>query len=525
LLLLLVAGLLAPSPAAGERILHEYVPPPDRRSPPLDPQRPPEGVSSDGQYLPRPRDGARPAPGEPTYSQRGHSRPPRVRLDRTTTHDGVLNYTAEFNPSVVPFKRVAAFDQVGPGYALEVADAALRPVPVAGGSTPPDRTAFWGSVMLRFASDRPVPLPSVAPGARILSTSTTPRARLAFYRDSADNIWVRSPFRGRLRLVFLTDAPRSYFSAQIPRDARASQVDPRMRPRLPPQVQRAAARVLRRLRVRRGDPMQAQLSRMVAYFRSFKAGVLPRVTGDAYLDIALSQRGVCRHRSLAFVVTAQALGIPARYVQNEAHAFSEVFVPRVGWIRVDLGGASRELRVHNAQRRVIHEPGPDPFPRPTRYAASYSQFGSRSRISGLSREQRLRGGGQRRVLRVLRGGQQPSAGAGAPAPARAVRGRPAPPPRLPLTVTLRSPTRVVHRGQPIQVAGRVTHGDRGVAGLLVEIHLSRDGRLGRRVGTIQSGKEGRFEARLPVPRDVAVGRYRIFAYTPGSQRYSGAISQ
>jgi transglutaminase-like putative cysteine protease len=41
------------------------------------------------------------------------------------------------------------------------------------------------------------------------------------------------------------------------------------------------------------------------------------------LDLARGKRGVCRHRAYAFVIVAQALGIPARFVQNEAHAWVE----------------------------------------------------------------------------------------------------------------------------------------------------------------------------------------------------------
>ena len=45
------------------------------------------------------------------------------------------------------------------------------------------------------------------------------------------------------------------------------------------------------------------------------------------VDLALSQKGVCRHRAFAFLVTALGLGIPARMVINEAHAWVEVLDP------------------------------------------------------------------------------------------------------------------------------------------------------------------------------------------------------
>ena len=65
-------------------------------------------------------------------------------------------------------------------------------------------------------------------------------------------------------------------------------------------------------------------------------------TRDIYLDLALSKKGVCRHRAFAFLVTALNLGIPARMVVNEAHAWVEVFDGTL-WHRIDLGGAALNL--------------------------------------------------------------------------------------------------------------------------------------------------------------------------------------
>src|SRR5262249_50796144 len=109
-------------------------------------------------------------------------------------------------------------------------------------------------------------------------------------------------------------------------------------------------------------------------------------TGDVYLDLAYSKRGVCRHRAFAFVLTANAAGIPARYVTNEAHAFVEVRVPDRGWIRIDLGGAASELEVANASEKAIYRPrAPDPSPRPERYGESYTRL--RGDVRGLTRDQ------------------------------------------------------------------------------------------------------------------------------------------
>lgn len=533
--LLLLVALWAP-PALAEPILHEYVPPPgsaDEERAALGQSGLPDMLKLDGQTLPRPDDGRAPARGERVY--RGAAKtPPRAKLsmDRTTTHDGVLNYSAEFNPSVVPFKRSAAFDAVAEDFTLAVADPRLRTVPLSRGGTPPDHDAFWGSLLLQLRAGVPVAIPSVAPGARILSYRADPPTGLTFKRNSADVLWVEAARSGQVRLTLLTDAPRSYFAPRIPAGLNLGDVPPEQRPKLPAAVARAAAGVIERLKVDRRGSLKEQLDRLVAYFRAFKAGKMPRDSGNVYRDIALGQRGVCRHRAYAFTITVQALGLPARYVQNEAHAFAEVRVPRLGWVRVDLGGASSELRVHNAKKRVVHEPGPDPFPRPRRFAGSYSQGGGQ--VSGLDRSQRREGSGQGRPLRLLpapgdtRASAAPAAGATEPTtgPATAPVGPPAPPPKRATTLMLGGAQRVAYRGEPVRVTGQIRDADGdGVPGLLVEVFLSRDGRVGHPIGSVVSDGEGRFSADLRVPREVPVGRYWIIATSPGNRRYAGASSR
>ena len=69
---------------------------------------------------------------------------------------------------------------------------------------------------------------------------------------------------------------------------------------------------------------------MVAYFRSFEpSDDFPNDHGDIYLDLALSRKGVCRHRAFAFLVTALNIGVPTRFVANEAHAWVEVHDSRL----------------------------------------------------------------------------------------------------------------------------------------------------------------------------------------------------
>src|SRR6185312_3442235 len=105
--------------------------------------------------------------------------------------------------------------------------------------------------------------------------------------------------------------------------------------------------------------------KMVDYFRSFAPSEEPPSgRGDIYLDLALSRKGVCRHRSFAFLVTALGIGIPARMVVNEAHAWVEVYDSKL-WHRIDLGGAAANLDSDPDPSKPAYVPPPDPYAWPT----------------------------------------------------------------------------------------------------------------------------------------------------------------
>ncbi|MCC6748765.1 MAG: hypothetical protein IT371_13985 [Deltaproteobacteria bacterium] len=562
----LVASLLA-GRASAEPIAHEYVAPPGQAGPPSWPRegKLPEYLQLEDTRLPRPEASAPSSPGQPIHG--AGDRSTQARPDRTTTHDGTLRYPEEFNPSVVPFKRVAAFDRVEADDRLRVADPRLHPLPLARRPTPPDREAFWGHVLLRARRGEAVPLPSVSAEAQIVSYQASPPSVVQFFRDGADNLWARADHDGLLKLVFVTDAPRHYFAPELPLGVTAAQVPSTLRPSLPAQVAKRAARVLKHLGVSASAPLAEQLDRLVAYFRNFTPGPLPRLTGDTYLDLALSQKGVCRHRSFAFVVTTQALGIPARYVQNEAHVFTEVFVPRLGWIRIDLGGASSALEISGADGKVMHRPGPDPFPRPSSYQGGYSQL--LGRVTGLSPSQRAAAaaGPRRTSLRSFSrpngapsngagaaGGaagsapgaegseaagsereRKPSAGGADPeavgafpgASGAAEPGAPgAPPGRVATQITAHCNLDRAQRGERVRVSGRVLAGGRGAAGLRVEIYLSRDGQSAEaQLGATVTGPDGSYLLEAPVPLSVPAGAYRVFAATPGDTRHAPSLSR
>lgn len=68
----------------------------------------------------------------------------------------------------------------------------------------------------------------------------------------------------------------------------------------------------------------------------------PKTELEQLLQNILKREGACRHRAQAFMVLARYLGVPARMVYNELHAFGEVPCEdvngRVSWHGLDFGG-------------------------------------------------------------------------------------------------------------------------------------------------------------------------------------------
>jgi hypothetical protein len=230
---------------------------------------------------------------------------------------------------------------------------------------------------------------------RILSYEVKPAIALKFAKDGADNFFVRSDessASGTYRLVFFADADAGYFAPSLPVGGATytpavvrAMAPPELKPVLPDAVLRNAKITLDKLDVDPQTSLAVAFNKLVAHFRAFTAKPMTS-TGDIYRDLCDSQAGVCRHRSFAFMITANALGIPTRFVQNEAHAFVEVWFPERGWQRIDLGGAALRMEVTGAENKTLHRPrAEDPFAKPNAYKNNYTQL--EGDIGGLSQQQ------------------------------------------------------------------------------------------------------------------------------------------
>ncbi|HUH05605.1 MAG TPA: transglutaminase domain-containing protein [Kofleriaceae bacterium] len=538
-------------------LLHEDLPGPGSDRPDIDFDQPlfgpdpssgqnPAAFEDKGKILPEPSGDPARSGNEPVHGTKDFAadRQTETTPDRNTGPDGTLHYVTVFNPSVIPFKRMSSLDAVRDDYSLFSATSHTHRDLDVGGARSPTRDLFWGSLVVKLQTGTDIPIPSVSADMRILSYEVTPSAlALTFSKDGADNYYVRTEepgVSGEFRLVFLADADARYFGAPPPKGYRVyelpTQKDFPDLPALPSSVRSMADRGLQHLGVHRGMLLEDALDKLVYYFRAFEAKPVPQ-SGDIYWDLFISQAGVCRHRSFVFMITANALGLPTRYVTNEAHAFVEVWAPGAGWIRVDLGGAALNLEVSNGKDKTIYRPRhADTLPQPPEYADNYTQL--KGDITGLSQN-------QIDESRVPHDPDQPGLsgdgdgdgdGDADSNPTRVGPGKSLPTLPPDAMANKRRTAIVVHtvdpvgfRGESLRVKGRLTEDDDGdpVPDQRIDVYFAPTGSGGDDailVGSAVSDKDGNYSAEVQVPRDIELREYEVFAATPGDKKYSPAVS-
>jgi hypothetical protein len=553
---LTLATLAAVSVTAGPRlgpggvILHEPVPSAGSRGEipvfvydPRATSELPEEIHLGSEVLPAPPLAAPPGVGERPYDDRagsvpgeveGHSAPPALeprgslgnaaRPDRDTGKEANLEYHASFDPSVVPFKRNRALNHVSANGDLTLVAGKHVPVPVIGHRVGAGREVFWGSVLVHARGDEAIPLPTVAPDSRVLAYETEPKHELRFERDEADNLYVRAKAPGAFRLVYLLDADARYFSRTLPQGATVGDVPPGLRPELPDALRKAGLEVADSLGLRPRMPYRTLVDGLVSHFRSFEAGDPPPETGDIYRDLALGKRGICRHRGYAFLITAHALGIPSRYVFNEAHVFVEIWIPGNpgGWLRADLGGGAENLNIQGGASRVRHRPqGGDPFSRPRQYAEQMAGGGAggADRVTGMPQERRPQVGAAGDPGEAEEGPVRLRAAMVLPEPRALSR---------PSRVSLVLAKPLVYRGDPMAVMGRVSGADGTVAraGGKVQVVLRSMGE-GTTLGLLGVGLtdgRGLWSAEIMLPRRWPPGSYDLRAEFLGDRLLAPSVS-
>jgi hypothetical protein len=422
----------------------------------------------------------------------------------------------------VPFKRGVVYDSVNRDGDLLVRDSRLTPVAGAGSLQPSDEH-FHAKLALELVAGVPVSIPSVAPGSRLVMSHPNPEARLSFAVDSAENWFVRSERTGHFELTLQIVADRRVFGSNF-RDASWSEVG-RELPALPAAVKQSALEVARALGVAESARPRDAVLHLVEHFRRFRSSPRrPSGYGLAlYRELALTARGICRHRSYAFMLTALGLGIPTRMALNEAHAWVEVFDGEL-WHRIDLGGAAEELEMSDSGRPQHVQPR-DPFAWPDQSESGSALAQRRIRLpDGADASERAPAGGPGSA----RDPELPQSPGSAPlandAEDDGVDGLDAledPTGALvtellmPSRVTLAQGARNAERGKALFVSGRVAAGGRSCAGMSVAIELAAQA-ASVPLGTLISDAKGSFAGRLIVPWNAMLGDHTLAARALGS---------
>lgn len=461
-----------------------------------------------------------------------------LRPDRNTQRPDQLPYDDPFSPSTAPFKRLSAFDAVDSSYTLYVRESHVTTLAISKAlGADASEEQFFADMVVDLEKGRRVRIPSVGPGARVFSARAGVGAqdvRFSLSRDGAENWFIEGEVSTRARLVMEVSIQRAAFGGDFGNPSRAELLPVVS---LPPNVSAAAAIVSQKIGVSKRQSPRDVVTKLVTYFRNFKdSDDPPSGRGDIYLDLALSQKGVCRHRAFAFMITALHVGIPTRMVKNEAHAWVEVHDGRL-WRRIDLGGAGRTLH-DPLSTNVPYEPPPDPF--------AWPQGASRGEDLGERARQRAprdgaatapSGGGNGSASPATSGSASGGASSGgAPGSSGAATGgggasssttssgRSGPDDRPASIVTMTLTGAEARRGSPFRLKGSVAAEGEPCAHVGVEIVLRGRGEE-IVVGSLATDERGNYDGALVLPPSVPLGDYDAIARTFGDTRCGRGVTR
>ncbi len=420
--------------------------------------------------------------------------------DRDTRQPTIENYDDPFSPATTPFKRLRAYDTFDSDYNLKVASRQTTTVPV-GGELASGDDPFYADLSVELLADDLVRIPTVGPGSRILKMHVSPATTVSIVRDGADNWFLRGSERKRVRVVMQLAIPRSTFGSDFA-DVDWSRIESMVAPtgRRP----RTDA-VFSAIGIDRGMRPKIVLGKMVQYFRAFApSNDPPKTHGDIYLDLALSKKGVCRHRAFAFLVTALSIGLPARMVVNEAHAWVEAYDGSL-WHRIDLGGAALDLDQEVDLNQPQHDPPADPYDWP-----DGARDNSGENLGNKDREQNDTPGPT--------DPNDPNGSSALPDPSLDPSNQsPVNPDAAESTVKLELIDKALLRGKPLRLKGSVTSKEQPCKNVRVDVMVRGSDDVRRTIGAVPTVDDGSFDGALVIPRDLPTGDYSVFATTRGDR--------
>lgn len=528
--IVLVVVVTWPAYAAGP-VLHEFISPDAAEdlaleTTTLDGTMPAAIQTNDGDIVEAPTPNRRPAPLEKAYSGSTPSTlDSSYQIDSDTRRPEVVNYDDPFTPAVTPFKRLFAYDSVSDTFDLVVRDKSLQPIEI-GGDVRSGDDQFYGDMFVDVEKNVPVRVPSVGPGARVLAAHVDPPGDFELLRDGADNWFLRMEKRARVRLVVQLAIARATFGSRFADTSWHALVQHSST--LPSSIKATAQSVMEQIGVSQAMSPRDALRHLVAYFRGFRPSEeRPTSTGaQLYKDLALSQKGVCRHRAYAFVITANELGLPSRLVRNEAHAWVEVFDTEL-WHRIDLGGAASRMDAPLEQNAEPHRPPTDPYDWPDGSETGLDMAASSVPTSG-GQPGSGNGTGEPNSTTTSTTPTSPDGTEDPLAPPEAgASSEPEEQSRPPaeLSVEVARETSL-YRGAPLVLKGVVEAEGEPCAHARIDVSLARkDDSRPRKIGALAADAEGRYRGAVVIPLDTGVGEYDVVVSTPGDARCGAGRTQ
>jgi hypothetical protein len=386
-----------------------------------------------------------------------------------------------------------------------------------GGIAEESEDLFFADLEVDLIAGVPIRIPSVGPGARVRAFHLDPPGAIDLLRDGAENWFVRAEQGGRARLVMQLSIERAAFGSEFARTT-WGQLSRSSRP-FPGAALPVAREVLEHIGIDQSLTPDRALVALVEYFRRFReSSELPVAEEplELYRELSLSQKGVCRHRAYAFVVTALALGLPSRLVHNEAHAWVEVYDSRL-WHRIDLGGAASNIQQEFFDPLTPrHSPPKDLYLWPPGATSAQSATGpapigapvsSTASQSGASQS----GGPQQNddsTSAVARPRAMALSSAASFGPIAAADDNAI------FALELELDKERLLRGSPLTVKGRALRNGKVCPLARIDIFVgSSGGPVG--IGSVATNRSGDFEGQVTLPRSTPVGPLEVTARVTG----------
>ncbi|MEM6954759.1 MAG: hypothetical protein AAF645_03695, partial [Myxococcota bacterium] len=209
---------------------------------------------------------------------------------------------------------------------------------------------------------------------------------------------------------------------------------------------------------------------------------------------------LCRLLLFVFLFRLWSSAPPPAPPNPPPHAWVEVQLPEINWMRIDLGGALGGLSPGLSSEPRYRSHHADPLPRPPAYAAALRGTSAPIIPNATSTDPNVSGPGESEGEGAVAVEQAPGPGA------------------RPVRLRLDEEGYSALRGRSVAISGRATDPEGGgVAGLRIEVLLRAQGE--RLLGVTVTTDSGAFAASLGLPLDLPLGDYELVVRTPGNEDF------